>query len=432
MRIGYGKFARSWNLGVGEASTVGGDIDVARLLMRMALRRSQDEIFLVGRCQGGDPRQYGYPANVVSPWHSLGWSLPAVSADDVERDPGKYYLARDKFRELTHNLHLDALVLWIGQVANSNSPIPPSGEDWGPQTKLTSPQVMSVNYTLYLVDLCNRTGIEPILLCPDPRNYWKPRELTRPLTRAVLAQYVQNRGTRHEQYEQWGMPWQEGHARGGSQILAPVRYDYAGVELAALDDPENIEFHDSHEREHAFGLVTNENANAVPEDTSRLHQIRKYVLARWPYAPIHGTWTETSTKAMGRIDIAPIPYTSVYDKLRSFRATMTFPASGSGWATAKPWEAFAVGTPIFFHPRYDDQGWIIPRMGPEWRELRDFLLVYNQRQLWERVARLEIDGELFRSIVTQQRARLMQAYKNWDGGLRRVTERLGETQRPWG
>lgn len=425
MRIGYGKFARSWGLDPSDPSTVGGDIDVIRLLKRLAGERPDDEFFLIGRCQKIDPGSLGYPDNVVNPWDSAGWALPTVSADSVADNQEAYFEAQKKFRVLTKDLHLDALVLWLGQVANANSPIPPSGEDWGPNTKLTSPQVMAANYTLYLVDLCNRTGIEPILLCPDPRNYWKPRELTRPLRKPILAQYQQVRGTRHEQYQEWEMPWQAGYTREGSQIVATAVYEYAAVELTALEEPASISFSDDPDRPHDMGLVTNENAFAVPEDTSRLRQIQKYILAQWPGAPIWGKWTDASMKVLGR-NIEPVPYAQVYDTLRSFCASMTFPASGSGWATAKPWEAFAVGTPMFFHHRYDDQGWIVPRSGSEWRELRKFLIVHNQRQLWERTQKLRDDRGLFQSITRQQRELFEQRFMQWKGGSRAVLERLKE------
>lgn len=423
MRIGYGKFARSWELDPDKASTVGGDIDVARLLKRLATTRSQDQFVLVGRCKGGDPKQYGYPPNVYNPWYQDGWDLPMVTYRQG-LTPADYVVPRDIYRELSRNVELDALVLWIGQVANANSPIPPSGDDWD-DCDLTNPQVMAVNYTLYLVDLCNRTGIEPIMLCPDPRNYWKPRELTRPIRKPILAQYQMTRKTRHEQYQQWGMPWQEGHARDGSQIIADVRYEYAGVELTALDEPHQIPLNKSVEREHLIGIITNENRTEVPEDTARAAQLQKYVLDRWPDAPVYGKWSDVGMKRLGR-EIEPIPYTKMYDTLRKFRCTITLPASGSGWATAKAWEAFAVGTVMFFHHKYDEQGHILPRSGAEYRRLRKFLIVHNQRQFWQRVEDLQKSDDLFLEIITRQRELFVKRFQEWQGGARRVHERLEE------
>lgn len=423
MRIGYGKFARSWELDPSKASTVGGDIDAARLLRRLSSALPEDDFVLVGRCKGGNPKQYDYPPNVYNPWYSDNWELPMVTYRDglTQED---YLRPREMFRELTRGVHLDALVLWIGQVANANSPIPPSGEDWD-DCNLTNPQVMAVNYTLYLVDLCNRLGIEPITICPDPRNYWKPREMTRPFRKPILAQYEMIRNTRHEQYQHWGLPWQAGHVREGSQIVAKARYEYAGVELTALDDPAQIRFQNDPSREHLIGIITNENKAEVTDDTSRVLQIQKYVFERWPDAPLYGKWSEPSMEKLSR-SVEPIPYTQMYDTLRRFKCTMTFPASGSGWATAKAWEAFAVGTVMFFHHRYDDQGHILPRTGSEFRKLRKFLVVHNQRQLWQRVEQLEKDDDLFLDIILQQRARFERQFKHWQGGARRVLERLQE------
>lgn len=423
MRIGYGKFARSWELDPGKASTVGGDIDVSRLLRRLATALPKDDLILVGRCKGGEPGQYDYPKNVYNPWYSDSWELPMVTYREG-LTPEDYLRPRNMFRELTRNVQLDALVLWIGQVANANSPIPPSKADWE-NCDLTNPQVMAVNYTLYLVDLCNRLGIEPILLCPDPRNYWKPRELTRPLRKPILGQYAMSRTTRHEQYQDWGRPWQAGHVREGSQIVASTHYEYAGVELTALDNPSEIRFELDTRREHLIGIITNENKVEVPEAVQRVTQLQKYVLTQWPDAPIYGKWSEASMKLLGQ-QVEPVPYTQMYDTLRQFRCTMTFPASGSGWATAKAWEAFAVGTVMFFHHAYDDQGHILPRSGSQYRKLRKFLVIHNQRQLWQRVAQLEKDDELFREIITQQRELFENMFYYWQGGARRVLERLEE------
>jgi hypothetical protein len=433
MKIGYGKLARSWNINPDNPSIVGGDIDAARLLMRLAKERPQDEFWLMGRCQGGDPQQYGYPKNVRSPWVEFEWDLPAIDVEETRDDQNMYYVARDKFRELVaaSGLKMDQLVLWVGQVANSSSPLPPSGEDWGPTTRLTYPLVMSANYSGYLLyyinDVADYNGSEPILLVPDPRNYWKPRELTRPLKHPILAQYEMVRPCLHEQFQKWGMPWQEGRTRMGSQIEATVNYEYAGVELTALDDPEKIYCSREWDRPHSIGIISNENANTCPEEVRRGDQIRKYILERWPDAPIYGKWTKPTMDYLGR-QIEPVPYRDMYDTMRSFRMSMTFPASGSGWATAKAWEAFAVGTVMFFHKGYDEQGWIVPRKGKDWKELRKFLIVHNQRQLWERAKELEVNSGLWRGIVDMQRQLFETRFVEWRGGAKRVMERLDARQ----
>ncbi len=421
MRIGYGKLARSWELDWAKASGVGGDIDCIRLLRRLSEARPDDEFFLVGRCKGGDPQALGYADNVVNPWGDGGWELPAVEYKKGI-GPDEYHVPRDIFRQLSEGLELDALVLWVGQVANSNSPLPPSGEDWD-HCDLTNPQVMAVNYTLYLLDMVNRMGIEPILLCPDPRNYWKPRELMRPLTRPILAQYEMERETRHEQYRRKGEPWQDGKVWGGSQIVSTTAYEYAGVELTALDSPGLIHCNRDPDRPHLIGVITNENRAEVPEMTARVTQLKKFVLERWPDAPIYGKWSDKSMTALER-QVEPVPYPDMYDTLRQFRCTITLPASGSGWATAKAWEAFAVGTVMFFHHKYDDQGWILPRRDKFWKPLRKFLVVHTQRQFWQRVEELERDEARWLEIIDMQRRLFEMRFEEWQGGARRVLERL--------
>jgi hypothetical protein len=426
MKIGYGKLARSWCLDFDNPSTVGGDIDVARLLMRLANERPDDEFILVGRNQGGLPQNFGYPENVYNPWETENWKMLTISAEQVKKH-GKelYFKPCNIFRELRKDLELDAIILWVGQVANSNSPIPQSGADWDDGSELTNPQVMAANYTLYLIDMCNSLEIEPILICPDPRTYWKPRELTRPLLNPILAQYNQTRGTKHEQYDKWNMPWQEGYERKGSQIIATAEYQYSAIELTALNDPSLVYFSDDPSDRELIGIISNENAFNVPEGVARVEQIQKYIFEKWPEADLFGKWTPESMEKLGR-EIKSIPYNKLYHQLRSYKCTMTFPASGSGWATAKPWEAFAVGTVMFFHKDYDTQGHIIPRSGKEWKRLRKFLIVHNQRQLWQRVEEINNDDELFKEIVTLQRQLFEQRFQQWKGGALDVLQRLGD------
>jgi hypothetical protein len=58
----------------------------------------------------------------------------------------------------------------------------------------------------------------------------------------------------------------------------------------------------------------------------------------------------------------------MYETISRWRCTLTTPASGSGWATAKPWESFLAGVICFAHPAYDTQGHIIPTR----EQLRDY------------------------------------------------------------
>jgi hypothetical protein len=174
----------------------------------------------------------------------------------------------------------------------------------------------------------------------------------------------------------------------------------------------------------------NENRREVSQ--SRLAVLKGWVLSNWPDVEIHGVWTAPSMKKLGR-DIKPVPYVDLYAKLRSFRATLTTPASGSGWATAKPWECFAAGVPCFFHPGYDTQGWIIPTLdqvgkvemgaGMEW--LVGWLRVEDPDQLKRR-----IDGmtdAAWKAIVDIQRKHYERRYVEWLIG-RTIDARMSETR----
>ena len=96
------------------------------------------------------------------------------------------------------------------------------------------------------------------------------------------------------------------------------------------------------------------------------------------------------------------PWEEYFPKLHSVRTTLTTPSSGSGWATAKPWEAFAAGTVCFFHPAYDTQNHIL---GDADAWLQDWLRVPTATELWKRVERLNSpDGYYeWRKIVQLQR-----------------------------
>ena len=68
MKIAYGKIGRSYNLSFTKQSTLGGDIDVTRLLRRLAWKYPQHEFILLGRNSGERPMDLGYPSNVTNPW----------------------------------------------------------------------------------------------------------------------------------------------------------------------------------------------------------------------------------------------------------------------------------------------------------------------------------------------------------------------------
>src|SRR5690606_28439834 len=125
-----------------------------------------------------------------------------------------------------------------------------------------------------------------------------------------------------------------------------------------------------------------------------------------------GTWSKKSMETLG-VEINPIPWHQTWDYVRSSKCTFTTPSSGSGWATTKPWEAFAVGTVCFFHPAYDDQGHIIPTRAhvlqgrvdhdPELKALAEWLRPRTPDDLRKAVERLDHDRDAWLWLVQAQR-----------------------------
>jgi dCMP deaminase len=152
------------------------------------------------------------------------------------------------------------------------------------------------------------------------------------------------------------------------------------------------------------------------------------LLPNFPDLEVRGHWTEKSQLAMQRI-IEPVPYKDVAAVMKSFATTLTTPASSSEWATAKPWEAFALGSICFFHPRYDGQGHILPLKGAKIGDVRaetlaQYLRVDNAEQLVERVNEVMSQPELYHTIVTEQRRFYEAAFARWNGGTRAIADRI--------
>lgn len=438
MIVGYSKLGRSWNLDPAKASTVGGDMDCIRLLMRLAWDNPQHTFLLVGRNSGEDPQTLGYPHNVVNPWVDR-WYHPGAQWKEIKAK-GKPFVDQwlDDWREVSADVELDRHVMWLGQHGTSNSCIPNIGHDWG-DGEFTTPQASMLNYCGYLLDVVRRTGVAPILLCPDPRNYVKSRELITGPEGRIIAQYEQVRPLKCEQFDTWAhphVPANNDHPgeRENSVWVINTEYFYAALELTALDEPGSIIFAEE-PGEHTLGVISNENRRYVGKK-ARLDLLKEWVLDRYPDVPLYGKWHKDSEEEIGR-KVESIPVEQMYQQLRTFRSTITFPASGSGWATAKPWEAFAAGTVMFFHPWYDDQGHIMPIEGrPHWtdhaglipredlQKLSDFLRVSTPEEFFERVEAIENDDDLWRKITELQRSYFECAFMYWGGGARPVAEAI--------
>lgn len=448
MRIAYGKIGRSWKLDPTNGTSTGGDADVARALHLLARLRPNDEFILVGRNSGENPQDVGYPENVINPWtpeftKKMKSRVAELNPKTAERKglftPETMAAVLSYFEtELTPELFdgVDEVIMWAGQHGTSNMILPQIDD----RTQNTKPQDSFIQYASYLLMGINQfrdrhPEKDTIWLCPDPRNYLKLRDLKHPLSEPVLAQYVQSRKLKHERYGDeteppHGISWGEL----GGLWVAPQSYIYSALELTALPTPAQAEVSTDFENRHDFGMLVNENRAYVSLDRNSI--VKSWVLSSWPDAEIFGKWSKKSMEELGRMDIRPAPYEHVPTVLKRWRCTITTPASGSGWATAKPWECFAYGVVCFFHPGYDVQGHILPTLdqlsesdmyeafNPEGAALAKWLRVDSPEDLKRRVDYLTENPEAWKQLILAQRAYFDSQYQAYLGGVRMIMERL--------
>jgi hypothetical protein len=240
---------------------------------------------------------------------------------------------------------------------------------------------------------------EEVWLLPDARNYLKGRDLKWPRRHPVLCQFDWTRDEWNERYGDTRLPQEHGfnmlHTRpagvngGGERWRTTDTYVGSGLELVGIPrgfgDEEPAGWED---RTHGFGILINEARNyGMRPELTRLHAMQHYVKPLDP-AWVHGTWTAGSLAKLDR-DIRPIPYHQIFNLMQTTKCTLTTPSSGSGWATAKPWESFATGIICFFHPLYDTQDHILFPAGDqpteEMKHLHKWLRVTSPEDLARKV-----------------------------------------------
>jgi hypothetical protein len=413
-KILYGKIGRSMPLTLDKCGVVGGDQEMTAVVTTLAQRHPDDAFILIGRNSGEDPRTVGLPPNVFNPWHTLGrrvreqWDQLGLRGNLSVEQHRLYAEILDDYMT-PHFADADAVIMWAGQHGTSNGPIPTVRD----RLQLTKPHDAFAHYAGFLLRGINRwRDVDPlqreeIWLNADPRNYLKMRDLKWPLRHPVLTQFNYTHNIKHERY---GDPasqrvFDEWYGR-GVRLVDDIRshtwsskvanvYSRLELNLTVPGTPsgDHLRFHSDWRGRGHFGIVINEaRANGVRESLTRLTAMRDWVL---PLAPefIHGTWSQSAQDSLNR-QIDPIEWRKYVRLLSSVRTTFTTPSSGSGWATTKPWEAFATGTVCFFHPAYDTQNNILAD-APESlvylrvktpRELRlkvDFLSSLEGRHMWE-------------------------------------------------
>ena len=440
MSVGYAKLGRSMPLRLENCGSLGGDIEMVPTLKLLAERHPTVDFILVGRNSGEASHEVGLPKNVYNPWvhwapevrsriNERGLNYPNLSiADHIKVRNIMTAVTGDTIQSLDH------IIMWLGQHGTTNTPLP-SVKDRG---VLTKPYDWATLYCSYLLQGINawrdRDGgeREEVLLNSDARNYPKYRDTKWPLNHPVLAQYDQFNRLKHERYSQVGDPvdfgfrtaeWSGDRSSGVWQAEVPSIYSRLEISALVPGTPfgDTVEFNDDFNRPFNFGMVVNETRREVNPARARVNVLKKWVLPiKDQLGFIYGRWSVPSQQQLGLV-IEPVPVLDYVKTLQQARCTFTTPASGSGWATAKPWESFAAGVVCFFHPDYDDQDHIL---GDAPRQLRDFLRVSTPAELQRRVDMVSRDKETWLWAIDHQRVHFEKAVyeKHY---LYMIEERLG-------
>lgn len=412
--IGYGKLGRSMPLTLDKCGNLGGDVEMVAVVKELALRHPDDWFYLLGRNSGEKPEAVGLPPNVINPWIHWGPQLrdrvTAAGLKGVTLTPDLQLKLADIFDDIVGDtfLKLDGMVMWVGQHGTSNTPIPKVSDP----AQLTKPQDWCAWYSGFMLRGINRWrdargpwDYEEICLNADARNRHKMRDMKWPLRHPILAQFKSEKPLKHYRYGDtrhpaapgWPREEWERYARdiGDNTWVSTVRDAYARLEINGLRPGtpfgDLISFNDDWARPGNFGLFINEaRAIGIRPELARKTIMRQWIIPLNPYF-VHGTWSKESLAEFADPwnKIFPAPWDQYYPRLHSVRTTLTTPSSGSGWATAKPWEAFAAGTVCFFHPEYDTQDNILGDAHPA---LKNWLRVRSPEELNARVKHLNSDA----------------------------------------
>jgi hypothetical protein len=399
-RVAYAKIGRSIILDEDKWQPGGnGDNEPVVMLRDLALRHPEITWVVAGRYSGTGK---DLPPNVEVP------KFPKVVASDKWKGGAKRATREDAEEYYRFTLELyescDQALIHVGQHGTSNQPIP---QDKDP-TLTTKPQEVALLYAGPVINALNRLGerFEPVWVCQDPRNYLKSRDLKWYPRHPVLAQYDWEREQNHFR---WGDPRSphevgyDGRARWRDPTSWATRhaYRYSGLELAGVPRWEDQDWPGFEERQD-FGVLMNENRSYVKHNRADIS--KRWVL---PFSPdvFHGRWSVEGQTKLGRA-ITPVTYDQVPHVLSATKATVTTPASGSEWATAKVWECFAVGTICFMHPRYDAQGHTVPLPGaaddPELDALAGWLRPRTPEELGARLQAVRESRETYEWLAAAQ------------------------------
>lgn len=430
-RIGYGKTGRVIEASAAKWGETGGDNEPTTLLLDLADRHPDVDWVIVGKNSGWAPPR----DNIINPWQDWLPELKGTGGYDSQRRVDIYdQLTFPTFDEL------DGLLLWAGQHGTSNSPIPKVSD----RSELTAPQVSFVGYSSFLLRGINRwrrtdpVTNEEVWLIADVRNYIKGRDLKWPRRHPILGQFDFQRQEWCERYGDPRLPeefgWSDVEVHDG-MWRATDSYKASGLELVGIPPAAQTEalWKDFEDRAD-FGIVINEaRGYGMRPELTRLHAMQNYILPLNP-SWIRGTWPEASQAKMNlESRIHPVPYHEIFELMAGTKSTFTTPSSGSGWATAKPWESFGAGTICFFHPLYDTQGHILPTLADldemqgllpqELVELTRWLRVTSPVQLEKRVKAVASSKETYEWLRDAQ-YRYLQNEQSEQRAVKAIEKRL--------
>ena len=456
--IGYGKIGRSFKLPLNEdtrGTATGGDSDVRNTLFYLASDNPHHNFFIISKNSGENPQEVGYPENVINLWNKdfskqHGRNLRAYLKEHEYPGCNINGMIHTFQHETLHEYlfgNIDECILWLGQHGSANSPIPLATN----RERESVSQGSFVRYVGYLL-----TGADEwltkqrekdehkdvIWLCPDVRNNIKFRDMKNPVLTGVLAQYYDSQKNRYERFGDKTEPqkpfeW-KADGQGDCNIWeGPVEYVYSGIEMTALNElstylnpqmynPLNLY------KDKSFGIVLNENKKNTKN--SRKQILKEFVLdTGLDTSSIFGVWSDESKLELG-LDIEPIHISKLYYEMSKWKSTLTTPASGSGWATSKPWECFLNGVVCFFHKDYDSQGHIVSNLYYKWgedfndspysKELGSFLRVSSPEELKKKVDMIDHDEDLRIHYVTRQFLHLKYCLEKYQRGIKMINERI--------
>jgi hypothetical protein len=420
VRVGYAKLGRSILLDPGKWGPVGGDNEPYALLHSLATRHPSVSWEIIGRNSQEDPSSVGLPSNVVNPWAGA----PRPKSYEETQAMGVPLFTG-----------LDGVVIWLGQHGTSNNPIRKVGAQEG---DVTEPQEAFLNYCSFLVNGMNAwvdadESREVTWLIADVRNYLKARDVKWPPRHSIIGQYAWSREQRHERYGDERTPQACGYTHGfWDQGVWVTRQSYSYDRLEIVGIPPSWSPQWDHADRVDFGILINE-ARAYVK-LNRRDIMRDWVMPLHP-SFVAGKWTDASAQKLG-LNVQPIAHDRIPSVLGRARSTLTTPSSGSGWATTKPWECFALDVVCFFHPAYDTQGHVIPVRGkdgrwtgnhandPEVCHLAEWLRPQTSSQFHKRVLAVASSRETFEWLVGVQR-RLWQDARDQQMAVRTIGRRLG-------